>query len=303
MNNYYIFKKYFFTFVIIFFTGLYTYSMAGEYEEGNEVCPVCFEEFKEDKKIIVLPCKHSFCKNCCYGHIKQQITTNIEKIYCMTCPNPKNAIENKNRGFFTKDQCLKILKEEDKENFEVLKQSYEKWERRVIINSSNGTIKACPYKFPLGEGEGVADCAGMLKKDGHNQYSKCEICTNEFCFKCLRTEEEHKEKSCEKYLEEMQKKDEEILLGVYGKNNIKKCPYCGSPTEKNDGCNHMRCAKCGGEWCWLCETKLFNPTNSGYPLHYNLGQCKDKQFDKSDEKIEKDCVGWMLYILCCDCIF
>ena len=35
MSNYYILKKYFFPFVIIFFTELYTYSME---------CPVCWNE-------------------------------------------------------------------------------------------------------------------------------------------------------------------------------------------------------------------------------------------------------------------
>ena len=69
MSNYYIFKKYFFTFVIIFFTELYTYSME---------CPICYEEIKKDEKIN-LSCGHSFCKSCCYDHIMTQIKT-MEKI-------------------------------------------------------------------------------------------------------------------------------------------------------------------------------------------------------------------------------
>ena len=300
MRNYYILKKYFFTFVIIFFTGLYTYSMDGEYEGGNEECPVCLEEIKEGEKIIVLPCKHSFCKDCCYNRIVDQIKTNIEKIYCMTCSNPNNAIKKELWGSFTKEQCLKILEENGKGNFEVLKQSYEIWEKRAEINSSNGTIKACPYKFPLAEG--VADCSGILKEDKHNQYSKCDICDKEFCFKCLRNRDEHENMKCEEYLKKKKKKDDKIFLEVYGKNNIKKCPHCGSHTNKTEGCNHMTCANCKKEWCWLCNAKIVNLGNSPTPLHYKLGQCSGKQFDSSNEKIEKDCVGWMFYILCCDCI-
>ena len=299
MSNYYILKKYFFTFVIIFFTELYTYSMDGEYEEGNKECPVCGETISKDKK-IVLPCGHFFCKGCCYDYIVGQIGSNIEKIYCMMCSNQNLKIEKGKWGSFTEEQCLGILRENGKENFKVLEQNYEMWKKRVEINSSNGTIKACPYKFQLAEG--VTDCSGTLRKDEHNQYSTCNICNKEFCFKCLRNRDEHKEKSCEEYKKEMEKKDDEILLEVFGKNNIKKCPHCGLATHKFTGCNHIKCTKCNNEWCWVCNGKIVNPSGSGIPLHYRFGQCSGKQFDYSNEKIKKDCVGWMLYILCCDCI-
>ena len=294
MSNYYIFKKYFFTFVIIFFTELYTYSME---------CPICYEEIKKDEKIN-LSCGHSFCKSCCYDHIMTQIKTNIEKIYCMTCSNPNSEIKKGNWGFFTKDQCLKILEEEcikGKENFVVLKEKIEIWEKRAKINSSNGTIKACPYKLKI-DNE-ILDCTGWLKKEEHNQYSKCNICGKEFCFKCLRNRDEHAKMKCEEYLKEMKKKDDEMFFKVYGENNIKKCPHCGLYTNRTEGCNHMTCANCKKEWCWLCNAKIINPDKSDTPQHYKFGQCNGKQFDHSKEKIEKDCVGWMLYILCCDCIF
>jgi len=32
----------------------------------------------------------------------------------------------------------------------------------------------------------------------------------------------------------------------------KRCPGCGTPTEKSGGCNHMTCTRCRYEWCWLC---------------------------------------------------
>lgn len=300
MSNYYILKKYFFPFVIIFFTGLYTYSMDGENKEGNEECPVCWLTIEEGEK-IVLSCKHFFCKDCCYNHIVDKIKTNIEKIYCMTCSDPKNVIKKGDWGSFTEEQCLEILEEKGKKNFPTRKSEYEIWKKRAKINSSNGTIKACPCKLKV-DNE-ILDCTGMLIKDEHNQYSKCEICTKEFCFKCLRNRDEHAKMKCEEYLKEMKKKDDEMFFKVYGENNIKKCPHCGLYTNRTEGCNHMTCANCKKEWCWLCNAKIINPDKSDTPQHYKFGQCNGKQFDHSKEKIEKDCVGWMLYILCCDCIF
>ena len=72
MSNYYIFKKYFFPFVIIFFTELYTYSTE---------CPICYEEIKKDEKIN-LSCVHSFCKSCCFAAISWSIfSESINIIY------------------------------------------------------------------------------------------------------------------------------------------------------------------------------------------------------------------------------
>ncbi|KAI0239870.1 hypothetical protein L0F63_002147 [Massospora cicadina] len=34
--------------------------------------------------------------------------------------------------------------------------------------------------------------------------------------------------------------------------NTKECPKCLSTIEKNGGCNHMTCRKCGNEFCWVC---------------------------------------------------
>lgn len=31
-----------------------------------------------------------------------------------------------------------------------------------------------------------------------------------------------------------------------------RCPKCGVPIEKNDGCNHMSCPQCNHYWCWVC---------------------------------------------------
>ena len=41
------------------------------------------------------------------------------------------------------------------------------------------------------------------------------------------------------------------------KVNTKECPNpkCKLPIEKNQGCNHMNCKKCGFHFCWKCMQK------------------------------------------------
>ncbi len=36
------------------------------------------------------------------------------------------------------------------------------------------------------------------------------------------------------------------------RDNCKPCPGCSSPVEKNGGCNHMHCAQCNTDFCWVC---------------------------------------------------
>lgn len=34
--------------------------------------------------------------------------------------------------------------------------------------------------------------------------------------------------------------------------HTKPCPRCNRPIEKNGGCDHMTCSRCGYEFCWIC---------------------------------------------------
>ena len=84
----------------------------------------------------------------------------------------------------------------------------------------------------------------------------------------------HGNNSCENELEK------DFQIWKKGKI-IKKCPQCGIWTEKNEGCNHMTCAECKYQWCWLCGEK-YNVD------HYYEGKCNGLQFvkPKSEKEIE-----------------
>ena len=84
-----------------------------------------------------------------------------------------------------------------------------------------------------------------------------------FCFECLK--KPHGNLPCE-----INDLDKSIIN--YGMNNfIKKCPQCKIIIEKNKGCNHITCTKCGFQWCWLCNEK-YDET------HFNKGKCEGFQF-------------------------
>ena len=36
---------------------------------------------------------------------------------------------------------------------------------------------------------------------------------------------------------------------------------CGILTEKNGGCNYMKCTTCDIEWCWVCKRIKYKECN------------------------------------------
>ena len=128
----------------------------------------------------------------------------------------------------------------------------------LLLNNPNKKI--CP--FP--------NCDSYLElKNKKNKYITCKN-NHKYCFNCLK--EPHGDKPCD------EKVDKSIL--EYTSNNfVKKCPNCNIIIEKNNGCNHITCAKCQYQWCWLCNEK--------YEVdHFNKGKCKGFQFFKPKNEYE-----------------
>jgi hypothetical protein len=51
--------------------------------------------------------------------------------------------------------------------------------------------------------------------------------------------------------------------------DTKQCPKCKFSIEKNGGCNHITCAKCKYEFCWICFVD-WNGVNREF---HNAGKC------------------------------
>ena len=100
----------------------------------------------------------------------------------------------------------------------------------------NPNLKFCPQP----NCDGVAE-----RKDENEKYVTCDK-GHKFCFVCLK--EWHGNKKCSTEI------DKDFLLWKKDKI-VKQCPKCKFWTEKNSGCNHITCAECKYQWCWLCRGK------------------------------------------------
>ena len=212
-------------------------------------CLICYKNItyreKEENK---LPCGHKICDICLFEYIKNQIeTAQIENIHCFAYKCQQILLE---------DYILKVIK-----NNKILIDKYNIFKKKAEILSCP-TKKFCPEK----------DCNSFLeRKEGQDKYVSCEK-GHKYCFVCLKPW--HNKSKCNEEL------DKDFQLWKQNKI-IKRCPKCRFYTEKNEGCNHMTCAECKYQWCWLCEKKYeYN--------HYSNGACAGQQFYKGDKPNEKE---------------
>ena len=222
------------------------YPQKVEKKYGKQICFICDEEYMQSNYTTLEKCSHSFCKACWRKYLSVEIKEKkLIKIKCI------------------ESSCNVILPEIFiyfliKKNNELISRFNENKLRQEILD--NPMKKFCPFQ----------NCNSYARRNSKKQnIVKCEN-GHSFCFYCLQ--KPHKGKKCGKELDE---KMEEFAK----KKFIKKCPKCHIWSEKISGCNHMTCAECGYQWCWLCNQQY-------EPKHYEIGKCKGFQFFKP--KNEKD---------------
>lgn len=203
------------------------------------ICLLCEDEISEkEKDENTLKCNHLFCSECYLNYLKDKIIENkVSKITCM---------QNKCPQILDDDFIINHL-----QNDERLIKKYKKFKSRNDLYSQPD-VKFCPVK----------DCESYARKKGDNKYVTC-LNGHNFCFNCSKPW--HEKKKCSDEID----KD----FNKWKKNKIvKRCPKCRMWTEKNHGCNHMTCAECHHQWCWICGRKY-------RPGHYDLGGgCSGLQF-------------------------
>ena len=201
-------------------------------------CEICNELFYVNYTNKNQNCGHSFCKNCWYDSLSVKIKENkLPSIKCL-----KYECNEKLSDEF----IINILNTD----FNLIKK-YKRYKLELeIMNSPNK--KLCPYP----------NCDSYLEqKDLSSKYIPCKN-KHIYCFYCL--EKPHGNSPCNESLSNS--------MVEYAKSNfVKKCPQCSIITEKNNGCNHITCTKCGYQWCWLCNEQ-YNP------FHFQEGKCKGFQY-------------------------
>ncbi len=183
-----------------------------------------------------LDCGHQACSQCLNRFVAISIKSGnpSRQLVCCRCKNP--FTENDINRLITNPSLLDNLKAAVTKN--------------QILTHAHG--KQCP----------TPDCDSVYLDNEPSDVFKektCTSCNQTYCEHCLI---KHNYLLSCKQAKEAQLKDHATEQSEQWKvQNTKLCPNpevnCGAHIEKSGGCDHMTCAQCGYEFCWLCLQKYW----------------------------------------------
>uniref|UniRef100_A0A8C6TY44 RBR-type E3 ubiquitin transferase n=1 Tax=Neogobius melanostomus TaxID=47308 RepID=A0A8C6TY44_9GOBI len=216
---------------------------------GSELleCPLCLLRHLRDCFPEIMTCPHRSCMDCLRQYLRIEISESRVNISCPECSER-----------FNPHDIRMILGDS------ALMEKYEEFMlRRWLV--ADPDCRWCP----------APDCGYAVIAFGCASCPKItcgrEGCGTEFCYHCKQLW--HPNQTCDAA---RQQRAQSLRLRTVrssslsysqesgaAADDIKPCPRCAAYIIKmNDGsCNHMTCAVCGCEFCWLCMKEISD-------LHY-----------------------------------
>ncbi|XP_076016954.1 E3 ubiquitin-protein ligase RNF19A-like [Genypterus blacodes] len=210
-------------------------------------CPLCLLRHSRESFPDIMTCHHRSCMDCLRQYLRIEISESRVNISCPECSERFNPHD------------IRIILED-----RALMEKYEEFMlRRWLV--ADPDCRWCP----------APDCGYAVIAFGCASCPKIacgrEGCGTEFCYHCKQLW--HPNQTCDAA---RQQRAQCLRLRTVRSSSlsysqesgataddIKPCPRCAAYIIKmNDGsCNHMTCAVCGCEFCWLCMKEISD-------LHY-----------------------------------
>lgn len=218
--------------------------------QRNEVevsCCICWDDVAAGEAIALASCSHWVCRSCGL----EACTFAIQRgsnVIDRRCPGPKCSC-------FAGETLFRAVLSASED--------IEKYNRALLREylDNNALMRWCCN--PKGSCDHVVRVA--TNRDRVHEV-QCGACSTRFCFNC--GDDAHAPATCD-MLQLWRKKasdDSETVNWVAA--NTKNCPKCQRTIEKNGGCNHMTCANCKHEWCWVCEGDWVKHGSSWYQCNF-----------------------------------
>lgn len=216
-------------------------------DQKRDNCAVCEESYQISQLFSISKCSHNFCKECLIGYIKTMVDTNKTlNIGCLDSSCDSSGLPEKISEFLMKQKEY------------MLDVRYKRIRSAGLALKFNK--KVCPNET----------CYSILQ-DVNEEYRSCNTCKINLCWKCNNLY--HDDSPCVAT-------EPVDFLHCMDKNNIIKCPRCAVNITKAEGCNHMKCAACANEFCWICR-KNYTPDHYS---KFNPFGCPGLQFDETGQQ-------------------
>ncbi|XP_061679445.1 E3 ubiquitin-protein ligase RNF19B [Syngnathoides biaculeatus] len=222
-------------------------SPGGEAPSGDPElleCPLCLVRQPSERLPELLGCGHRSCLCCLRQYLRIEITESRVQLSCPECAER-----------LAPRQVAAILDDA------TLLDKYEEFLLRRCL-AADPDCRWCP----------APDCGFAVIASGCASCPRLacrrEGCGAEFCYHCKQAW--HPNQTCDSARQQRAQslhahatRSPSSAQDQGPADDIKPCPRCGAYIIKmNDGsCNHMTCAVCGCEFCWLCMKEISD-------LHY-----------------------------------
>lgn len=203
-------------------------------------CSVCLERYEDCDGKVLLECGHAFCADCLRSYLAMTVKETVEfkQTVSKLIPNktaPKLVVETRFGVPCPSFKCCGVVCADtihelaDADTFS----RFDRFCLRQTLDDlkKGGAIKLCEF---CKNGYIQADC---LCSD-----LDCRERTIAF----RKTEERLRFRRWQR-----ENSNSHHMLGVWmAKANVKCCPKCSKPIEKNLGCDHMYCSQCKTSFLW-----------------------------------------------------
>ncbi|XP_072536767.1 ankyrin repeat and IBR domain-containing protein 1 isoform X2 [Salminus brasiliensis] len=261
-------------------------------DDDQSLCGICMCAASMFEEPVDIPCGHEFCRACWESFLNLKIQEGeAHNIFCPAydCFQlvPVEVIESVVSREMDKRYLQFDIKAFVENNPAIRWCPRAGCDRAVrLAGQGPGASASDPLSFPLLQAPAV-DCG-----KGHL-----------FCWECQG--QAHEPCDCQTWKMWLQKVSDmkpEELAGVtvayedaanclWLLTNSKPCANCKSPIQKNEGCNHMQCAKCKYDFCWICleEWKKHSSSTGGYYrcTRYEVIQQVEEQSKEMTVEAEK----------------
>lgn len=218
-------------------------------------CKLCLTECPLPDMYQLSDCRCVYCRMC----VKQYLEVMIKEgnIMTITCPDA---------------ECMKVGKINISEIEELVdKSTYDRYTRLRFQRE----VDLDPHRMwcPEAGCETICHVCGMKGEPNNTaQAVDCPKCGLKFCSVCKS--KWHAAQSCDDHLKTQGREMDCIPFNAIPEDaQIKRCPMCYVPIERNDGCAQMMCKRCKHVFCWYCLASL----DDDFLLwHYDRGPCKNK---------------------------